>query len=255
MSAVVYLLAVTLLVVLAALLGMAIVRRYVPRERLTQHTEVAGYIYAVIGVIYGVILAQVVVAAWEEYRDARGVAETEASAVLNLDRLAGGWPEEDRARIRTALVNYAREVVEVEWPAMTAGDFSLARDSARLNQIWAAYRHVEQTPPSATANYAESLTQLDTIDESRRQRYQLGSRTLPETMMITLIIGGIVTVAFSYLFAIDDRWIHGLMTASLAVLVGLLLLLEYELETPFDGIDAIPPTSMELVLETLSPAE
>jgi hypothetical protein len=71
-------------------------------------------------------------------------------------------------------------------------------------------------------------------------------------MVFTLVLGGIVTVAFSYLFRIDDRWLHAVMTASLAVLVALLLLLEYDLETPFDGVDAIPPSSMQLVLRTLS---
>ncbi len=33
-------------------------RRTVPHDRLTQHSEVAGYIYAVIGVIFAVILAR-----------------------------------------------------------------------------------------------------------------------------------------------------------------------------------------------------
>jgi hypothetical protein len=56
-----------------------------------------------------------------------------------------------------------------------------------------------------------------------------------------------VIVGFSYLFAIDDGWIHALMTGSLATLVALLLLLNYQLETPFAGVSAIEPTAMELV--------
>lgn len=252
MSSVTFLVAITLIVVAASLVGMMIVRRLVPRERLTQHTDVAGYIYAVIGVIYGVILAQVVVAAWDEYRDALSVAESEASAVLNLDRLASIWPEEDQQRIRTALIDYATAVVEVEWPAMSKGDFSLAADSSRVGALWAAYDDIALGPNAATANYATSLGQLETIEDSRRTRFELGERTLPQAMVVVLVLGGIVTVAFSYLFRIDDRWLHAVMTASLAVLVALLLLLEYDLETPFDGVDAIPPTSMQLVLSTLN---
>ena len=79
--------------VLLALLGLALVRRTVPHDRLARHTDVAGYVYAVIGVIYAVILAQVVIAAWQEYRDARAVAGDEANAVLNLARLAQVWSE------------------------------------------------------------------------------------------------------------------------------------------------------------------
>lgn len=88
---------ILLVSVSAALLGLTIVRRTVSHDRLARHTDVAGYIYAVIGVIYAVILAQVVIAAWEEYRDARTVAAAEADAVLNLARLAETWPDQDRA--------------------------------------------------------------------------------------------------------------------------------------------------------------
>src|SRR5688572_20206237 len=100
--------------ILLALLGLAIVRRVVSHERLARHTDVAGYVYAVIGVIYAVILAQVVIAAWEQYRDARAVASAEAYAVLNLARLAQVWPDEDRIRIEEALDAYAQNVIEVE---------------------------------------------------------------------------------------------------------------------------------------------
>ena len=59
---------IVLVAVLVSLVGLALVRRMVPASRLAQHTDVAGYVYAVIGVIYAVILAFVVIAAWEEYR-------------------------------------------------------------------------------------------------------------------------------------------------------------------------------------------
>src|SRR5215210_2836338 len=104
--------------VLVSLMGLALVRRMVPIGELAEHTDVAGYVYAVIGVIYAVVLALVVIAAWEEYRDARQAAVTEASAVLNLARAANGWPDVDREEVESALVAYARQVVDVEWPAM-----------------------------------------------------------------------------------------------------------------------------------------
>src|SRR5215204_5065897 len=109
--------------VLLALLGLVLVRRTVPYDRLAQHTDVVGYVYAVIGVIYAVILAQVVIAAWQEYQDARAVADDEANAVLNLARLAQVWPDEDRERVEGALSDYAQHVVDVEWPDMAHNQF------------------------------------------------------------------------------------------------------------------------------------
>jgi hypothetical protein len=241
-----------LVVVLLALAGLATVRRFVPPERFSQHTEVAGYVYAVVGVIYAVILAQVVVAAWDEYREARDVSASEASAVLNLDRLSRVWPNPEREQIRQALMDYARTVVEVEWPALQAGDYRVAASPAYMAGLWETYDLVAQSPSGESANYAASLDQLDSLDDARRNRFLLGEMNLPQTMTFTLLLGGIVTVGFSYLFAVQSGWVHGLLTASLAVLVALLLLLEYQLQTPFAGVDAIEPTAMQLVLTELT---
>lgn len=241
-----------LLVVLLALTGLVTVRRFVPRERLSQHTDVAGYVYAVVGVIYAVILAQVVVAAWDEYRDARDVAASEASAVLNLDRLSRVWPDPQRGQIRLALTDYARNVIEIEWPAMEAGNYRFAAQPVTMARLWTTYDQVAQSPAGVSANYAASLEQLDNLDDARRSRFLLGEFNLPQTMTFTLLLGGIVTVGFSYLFAVASGWIHGLLTASLAVLVALLLLLEFQLQTPFAGADAIEPTAMQLVLTELT---
>jgi hypothetical protein len=233
--------------ILLALLGLAIVRRVVSHERLARHTDVAGYVYAVIGVIYAVILAQVVIAAWEQYRDARAVASAEAYAVLNLARLAQVWPDEDRIRIEEALDAYAQNVIEVEWPAMAGGQFEPALQTHLVHRLWHAVNEAGVGAGNGSANYAASLEQLDTLDDARRSRVLLGQDALPEPMTLTLLIGAIVTVAFSYLFAVESGWVHGLMTAALAMLVALLLLLVFQLETPFEGTSAIEPTAMELV--------
>jgi fumarate reductase subunit D len=233
--------------VLLALLGLMVVRRTVPHERLARHTDVAGYVYAVIGVIYAVILAQVVIAAWDDYQDARAVADDEANAVLNLARLAQVWPDEDRERVEDALTAYARHVVDVEWPTMAQNQFDQSLHTSLVHDLWRAVNEAGAQAEDLDPVYAASLQQLDTLDEARRSRVLLGEDRLPEAMTLTLIIGAVVTVGFSYLFAVEDGWIQGLMTASLATLVALLLLLEYQLETPYEGVSAIEPTAMELV--------
>jgi hypothetical protein len=247
MSGIVAFGAVILAAVIAALIGLTIVRRTVPRDRLAQHTDIAGYLYAVIGVIYAVILAQVVIAAWEEYRDARAVAADEANAVLNLARLAQTWPEDDRLQVESALSAYADHVVDVEWPAMAAGEFEESLHTVLIHNLWQSVNRAGLREGNRDPTYATALQQLDALDEARRSRVLLGEDRLPQAMTVTLMIGAIVTVGFSYLFAVDDGWIHALMTASLATLVALLLLLNYQLETPFAGVSAIEPTAMALV--------
>lgn len=245
---------IALLSVVLSLGGLVVVRRVVPVNRLAQHTDVAGYIYAVIGVIYAVVLALVVIAAWEEYRESRTEAAHEASSVLNLARIANAWPAADRNNVESALLAYARVVVDVEWPAMARGDFAPVNDTVTVNQLWQALNAADETAATKSASYATALLELEDLSEARRNRLLLGQDGLPRAMTLILVIGAVITVAFTYLFAVDDGWVHGLMTASLAVLIALLLLLQHQLGMPFQGVAAIEPTAMELVVAELDSA-
>ena len=69
---------------LAAVGGLELVRRLVPTETRQKHNDVAGFIYAALGVIYAVLLALVVIAAWEGYERARITVEDEANAAAEI---------------------------------------------------------------------------------------------------------------------------------------------------------------------------
>src|SRR5215216_7100271 len=165
---------IVLIAVLVSLAGLALVRRLVPISDLAEHTDVAGYVYAVIGVIYAVVLALVVIAAWEEYRDAREAVADEASAVLNLARAANGWPDSDRDVVEPALIAYARQVVDVEWPAMARGDFGPTADTVTVNRLWQALNEADASAAAKSASYEIALQQLADLGAARRNRLLLG---------------------------------------------------------------------------------
>ncbi|MBI2322651.1 MAG: hypothetical protein HYU88_11345 [Chloroflexi bacterium] len=50
--------------IVLAVVGLLAVRRLVPVPTLRSHNDVAGFIFATLGVIYAVLLALVVVALW-----------------------------------------------------------------------------------------------------------------------------------------------------------------------------------------------
>ena len=74
---------VGLLAVCAAMfvsvVGLALVQRLVSPELRKQHNDVAGFIYAVVGIVYAVLLALVVVAVWEDYEASRETTDREAN--------------------------------------------------------------------------------------------------------------------------------------------------------------------------------
>jgi hypothetical protein len=66
-----------------AMAGPVLVRRYVPLEKLRVNNEVAGFKFATLGVLYAVLLAFVVIIAWERFHDAEeALAALIFSAIL-----------------------------------------------------------------------------------------------------------------------------------------------------------------------------
>ena len=234
--------------VLLALAGLAVVRRRVSLGALEAHSAVAGFVYATLGVMYAVIVAQVVVAAWDDYEEAKTAAEREANAALDLFRLAEGFPEPERQAVEAALLAYVRTVIDEEWPAMARGTAPSPAATARMNEVWRAYEAVERGAAGGGARFAASLTELNEMDDARGSRLLAGGRSLPGLMWAALLIGGALTVAFAYFFAVENGLAHGLMVAVLAALMALLLLLVQALNTPFGGETQLPPDGFEQVL-------
>ena len=71
-------------VCLVAVAGLELVQRLVPAEKRQEHNDVAGFLYAVVGVVYAVLLALLVIAVWEQYQKARKTVESEANAVAEI---------------------------------------------------------------------------------------------------------------------------------------------------------------------------
>lgn len=239
---------VALLTAAVAGAGLALVRRAVPHDLLAQHTDLAGNLYQGIGVIYGVILAFVVIAAWEEYGQAQAVVVDEATAILNMSRIAYGWPPEERSRIDAALSDYAREAIQVEWPAMAHGDLSPVVDTRTLNQVWQALNQAKAVENLNDASYQAAFAEAGALSDARSRRLLLAAEGLPLGMRVVLSIGTIITIAFTYLFASQSGRLHGVMIVFFASLVGLLILLQYQLQRPYHGVDAVPPAPLETVL-------
>src|ERR671917_583302 len=110
---------------LLSLGGLGFVQRLVPTASRRPHNDVAGFIYAAVGVIYAVLLALVVIATWEEFGRARVTVETEANALAEIFWLAHRLPESEGTHLQELARSYAEEVAHKEWPLMERGEAPL----------------------------------------------------------------------------------------------------------------------------------
>src|SRR5215211_6239092 len=109
---------------LISLGGLEVVERLVPAETRQQHNDVAGFIYAALGVIYAV-LALVVIAVFEGFQAANETVEQEANALAEIAWLAHRLPEPEGTHLQELCRSYAEEVVHKEWPLMEQGEAPL----------------------------------------------------------------------------------------------------------------------------------
>jgi len=247
---------------LLSLGGLEVVQRLVPTASRQPHNDVAGFIYAALGVIYAVLLALVVIAVWEEYGAANNSVEQEANAAANIFWLADGLPEPTGPHVQELVRSYAEEVVNTEWPLMEQGRAPLMKQERGTPPGWTIIDDIRQDiqgfEPSTKAEEqlnAEGLDQLDTLSDARRMRLVAAEEGVPGVLWAVLIFGGMAVVGFTYLFGLENTWAHRLMVVTLAAVIGLVLFTIGAMEHPFSGGAPIGTGTFELILERFETSE
>jgi len=243
---------------LLALIGFELVDRLVPAQSRQRHNDVAGFIYAALGVIYAVLLALVVISVWEEYQAASETVEQEANSVAEIFLLGHELPEPEGAHIQELARSYAREVVHKEWPLMAQGNQPPLEQEAGTQTGWnliddirASIHGFEPHTRAEEQLYAEGLDQVGRLGDARRTRLIASEEGIPGILWSVLIFGGIAAVGFTYLFGLESTWAHRLMVVTLAAVIGLVLFTIGAMGHPFSGGARIGPGFFELVLKRM----
>jgi hypothetical protein len=239
--------------VVVAVGGLVLVQRLVPTQRRMQHNDVAGFIYAVLGVSYAVLLGLVLIAVWEKWDAADTLTADEANELAGLFYWAHALPQPEGRHIQELVRSYDRVVVEEEWPLMAQGRSSpKAWDT--LDELRGAILGLQ--PPKGAKHmgydqmrYSEMLEQLHDLGNARRERLLAAEQGLPPILWVVLILGGVITVGFTYLFGLENTLVHLIMVAALALIVSMSLFTVAALDYPFKGDIRIHPSAYENDLE------
>lgn len=230
----------TLVSTISVMLMMG-VRKKIGHTELAKHNDVAGFIYAVIGVIYAVLLAFVVIVEWEIFRETEAKVEEEVSAMAAIFRDSRVFSDvEKRALIQRELMNYATTVVEEEWPMLEKEKSS----KKALDQLHRIFRYVADIQPGNDYEkiwYQELIKKINDFSNARNERILCSTESIPDFMWWVMILGGMITIGFSFLFGTGNLMPHVLMVVSLSSVITLVMLMIYALDHPFSGIITVEP--------------
>ena len=231
-----------------AMCGPAIVRRYVPLDRLSANNEVAGFKFATVGVIYAVLLAFAILVVWERFNKADSDVANEASAAATVFRLTQGLDADHGAAVRKATTNYLREAVDKDWPAMGHGTSS--RDvTIALTEIYDAVLKFHTFGSFESLVVAEILRDVDRISEMRRQRLVAASGIVPGIIWAVLFTGAFVTIGFTFFFGTANLRAQTVMSGAVAILIFSGLLTVVAIDHPFAGTVKVGPEALIAVIQ------
>jgi hypothetical protein len=233
------------IVMLIALSGALLFHRYVPHAILVEHNDIAGFIFAVVGVIYAVLLAFLAIAVWENFGAAEQRTYDEASRLTVVYRKSDLFPQVHA--LRAELTRYTRMVVDREWAEMYRGKHDLQAE-ALAEHIAYQVRHLPVKTPAQQNIHAAMVESMDDALVDRDFRTSAASIGVNSFLWAIMFAGAAATIFFAYFFAYSNRWALIAIVGMLAFMLGLVLYLIAAVDYPFRGQIHIEPEAFHNAL-------
>jgi hypothetical protein len=124
-------------------------------------------------------------------------------------------------------------------------------------QLWHALSSVQPRNVSEQTIMDHALSELTEMTEHRRIRLLQSRQHLPPILWAVLIVGGLVTVGSTCLFAVDNLKLHMVQVFEISFLLSLMLVAIASINRPYQGDVHVGPGAFRYALETMSepPAE
>ena len=231
-----------------AMTGPFLVRRCISLQQLRTNNEVAGFKFAVIGVLYAVLLAFVVIITWERFYDAEKALAREAGSAATIYRLSIGLDETTAAAVRADLSAYLKSVLADDWPAMAVGRSSRVTTQV-LSDLYAALVHYRPADLHDSDLQKDLLSELDEMTRSRRERLVMAEGTVPKVIWFVLFLGAALTISFTFFFGTENLVAQSCMTGILAAIILSAVLVVLALDRPYTGAVTVSKEPIRWVLE------
>lgn len=246
--------------------GLAPLSRWLPAHRREeQHDELAGHFMGVVAVIYAVLVAFVVVTAWQGRADAISIATQEQHDVDDLFHLleAHNTPKANAAML---MLRYYAMYTQGEWYQMRIEE-PICTDptesteecvsppgavSSRANELAECVRQYVfglQASYQGRPNADESVKMAEAFSEDRaerRLRYQ--DRTLQPVLWLSFVLGAFILVGMTYFVKGQGHRAQLVRTTALFGMMGMMISLGIIFDRPFVGNMQVTPDAWKYLV-------
>jgi hypothetical protein len=232
------------LVVGVTLFGVWLVRRVVPSTAEGFDAEVSSQMLGVVASLFGLVLAFVVVLAFQAYDDAGASVRQEADGISQIVRDSRAFTPTDQAIVSAASGGYVRAVVEDEWPQLRSGHSS-PRASTAMDDLYLALQRVQPATAAASVFYQDAVGRLDDILSARRARLADADGGLSAPIVGLVIVGSVVILGYAILVGSRSAAFHMVGASMIALVLSFSVVILLAYDFPYSGSLAIDPAPFQ----------
>jgi hypothetical protein len=234
-----------------SIIGTAVSRIFFGEQQLSLNNVVGGFEYLFIAGIYAGFLGFLLFGVYNRYDKTRAAVIGEVTELTTLDRLAVAFPAATRIRLREELKEYARQVVDVEWPQLRGRSVRMTAISA-LDTLDYAYGAVEPTTGKQRVVLKYSNRILGNIRDNRGVRVLRSLGSLQVLLWGVTLTGTAVAIVFPWVFGSPNVNATMLMSILSTLQMASVVLVVLKLSYPFSGDYGILPTPYSAFIEEVS---
>lgn len=201
---------------------------------------------------YGVLLALLSIAVFENYGKAQDAVAREASSIIALYRTFSGYPEPIRTAMSDTLRQYVDEEIGPGWASQRSNQAS-TRGTLLVDQL---SRQLLGFRPNRDAAedyiHQAALRIFEDFIEQRRLRIQAAGTSIPKVIWSVVIVGAGLNVFILWLFDLK-RTTHFLLGGVLMIFVGLVVYMVGVLDRPFHGAHGLQPDDLVHARQQMNP--
>ena len=225
---------------LVSIVGTAVARLFFAEQQLGLNNIVGGFQYMFLSQVYAGFIGFLLFGVYDRFDQVRVDMVTEVSALTSLDRLAVAFPERTQGQIRTSIRDYARAVVDIDWPQMQNRSGIVSTIPA-LDDLEYLFGAIETTSKKQREIVKLSRELVTSVRNDRAQRLFRSYGTLVGPLWAAALLAMAMAIVLPWVFGTPNVNADLLMSMLTVVMMASIVLVVLKLSYPFGGSSGLPP--------------
>ncbi|MFN3350252.1 DUF4239 domain-containing protein [Pseudorhodoplanes sp.] len=206
---------------------------------------VLGFLLNAFALYFGVLLALLSIAVFENHNKAEDAVIREAAAIVKLYRVISNYPEDAQPELLGSLDRYVDQVIGPGWVIQQRGRIN----QTEIDILTAFHRALGKIQPEnagQSVRYAETLRVMDDLVEARRLRVSAATGAIPRIMWFVVLVGAVMNTVLIWMFDLRQST-HAMIGGTLSMFIALVIYMIAVLDAPFKGEFGVKPDAIAAI--------